>query len=316
MIIIRTDANEKIATGHLMRCLAIAAECRRHAPVCFVLADEASAGLLKKLCPAWQDYEIKILGTAYGALAAELPAFSQILAQTKPRAVLIDSYAVTADYLAAVNASARTYYLDDLKVFAYPVHKVINYNDNHVYAPLRAQFRDVPYQVRENVADILVTAGGSDEAGMTETVLGAAMSVLPDSVNYHVMVGALNRRRDRLHELAATHPHLALYENRTDMAAIMQGCDMAVSAAGSTVYELCAVGVPTICFAAAENQVPGATALAAENAVIYAADRDFATHIRCLAADYPRRAALSANMRRLVDGYGAVRIAEEMLNER
>jgi spore coat polysaccharide biosynthesis predicted glycosyltransferase SpsG len=315
MIIVRADANEKIATGHLMRCLAVAAECRRRAPICFVLADETSAGLLKKLCPHWQDYEIKILNTPYGDLAAELPVFLQILAADEVKAVFIDSYAVTADYLAAVNEKARTYYLDDLKAFAYPVHRVINYNDDPAYAPLREQFRHVPYKVREKIADVLVTTGGCDEEGMTEAIFREAGSVLTETVNFHAVIGALNRHRDRLEELAAADARLILYENRTDMAAIMQGCDLAISTAGSTIYELCAVGVPTICFTTADNQIPGATALAAQEAVIYAADRQFAKHISHLAASYQSRLALSANMRRLVDGYGAARIAEEIIND-
>ncbi|MDR0220330.1 MAG: hypothetical protein LBI54_02870 [Lachnospiraceae bacterium] len=313
MIIVRTDANEKIATGHLMRCLAIAAECRRHTAVTFVLADQRSADLLKKLCPIWQEYKTMILGTPYGDLVAELPAFTQILAEEKPSAVLLDSYAVTPNYLAAVNEKAPTYYLDDLKAFAYPVHRVVNYNDDPAYAPLREQFRDVPYNVRKNIIDVLITTGGCDDGGMTETILKETMNALTEPVNAHVALGVMNRHRDRLHELAATDARLTLYENLSDMAALMKGCDLAISAAGSTIYELCAVGVPTICFASADNQIPGATALAAKDAVIYASDRQFKKHIGHLAADYHRREALSANMRRLVDGYGAARLAEEML---
>jgi spore coat polysaccharide biosynthesis predicted glycosyltransferase SpsG len=314
MIIFRTDANEKIATGHLMRSLSIAAECRRQTEVCFVFADDTSESLLKELCPTWQDYDTMNLGIPYGDPEAELAAFSQILTVERPSALFVDSYAVTPNYLATLNKKAPTYYLDDLKAFDYPVHKVINYNDNPAYAPLRAQFRDVPYKVRKNIIDILITAGGSDEAGMTETILRETMNALTEPVNTHVVLGVLNRQHDRLHDLAATDARITLYENISDMAALMKGCDLAISAAGSTIYELCAIGVPTICFTSADNQINGATALAAENAVIYATDRQFAKHIRQLAADYHQREALSANMRSLIDGYGATRIAEELLS--
>ncbi|MCR5796546.1 MAG: hypothetical protein K6G63_01315 [Eubacterium sp.] len=35
----------------------------------------------------------------------------------------------------------------------------------------------------------------------------------------------------------------------------MQKCDIAISAAGSTLYELCACGVPTITYTTADNQI-------------------------------------------------------------
>jgi spore coat polysaccharide biosynthesis predicted glycosyltransferase SpsG len=318
MIIFRTDANETIATGHLMRCLAIAAECRRHTAVCFVFADDKSTELLKKLCPTWEDYEIEVLHSDYRKLEAELPALQKIIELKKPNAVLIDSYAVTPDYLAAVSRKTCTFYLDDLKAFDYPVDTVINYLDHPEYTPLRAQFRDVPYEVRQEVQNILITTGGSDEAGMSEKILEAALSALTSTVNakpatLHLVIGILNRHHDHIKERAAADPRIVLHENISEMAALMSKCDLAISAAGSTLCELCAIGVPTICFAVADNQIPNAERLAAKNAVIYAKDQRFAEHIQALANDYPRRRALSTNMRQLIDGYGVVRITEKIL---
>ena len=80
MIIIRTDANKTIATGHLMRTLAIAKECHNlRAPVCFVLADNESADLLKKFYPNWQDFNIHILNTPYNDMEKELNAFTAFI---------------------------------------------------------------------------------------------------------------------------------------------------------------------------------------------------------------------------------------------
>ncbi len=47
-ILIRTDGNQDIAAGHLMRCLSIAqALHEKKVPVFFAAADETSAGLLR-----------------------------------------------------------------------------------------------------------------------------------------------------------------------------------------------------------------------------------------------------------------------------
>jgi spore coat polysaccharide biosynthesis predicted glycosyltransferase SpsG len=153
---------------------------------------------------------------------------------------------------------------------------------------------------------------------MSEKILADAQTALTNTVNtnpatIHLVVGVLNRHRHHLKERAAADQRIVLHENISDMATLMSKCDLAISAAGSTLCELCAIGVPTICFAVADNQIPNAERLAAKNAAIYAKDQSFTEHIQTLANDYPRRRTLSTNMRHIIDGYGAVRIAKKML---
>lgn len=342
MIVIRTDANAHIATGHLMRTLAVAKECRRlGTPVCFVFADNESENLLKKLSPDWQDYQIKVLNSQYDDMEAELNAFTHFLNRETPTAALIDSYFVTPAYLSELGKYTKIFYLDDLQVFDYPVDRmnnaaftdpdsngwqvtpggvtVINYTLNPKLAPLRRQFRDIPYLVREKVSNILITTGGTDEKDMTSKIMMAVESVgitvenaMTDPVSQHVVIGVLNCHREKLRAIAAENPRVILYENHAEMAALMQKCDLAISAAGSTLYELCAVGVPTICFTAADNQMLNAKTLSANEMLIYVDDENFALHISRIVADYAQRRKLSAKMRCLVDGYGAVRIAEAL----
>jgi spore coat polysaccharide biosynthesis predicted glycosyltransferase SpsG len=45
------------------------------------------------------------------------------------------------------------------------------------------------------------------------------------------------------------------------MSALMKDCNLAISANGTTVYELCAIGVPVISFAMVEEQVRSAEAM-------------------------------------------------------
>ncbi|MCL2253193.1 MAG: UDP-2,4-diacetamido-2,4,6-trideoxy-beta-L-altropyranose hydrolase [Lachnospiraceae bacterium] len=334
MIIFRTDANKKIATGHMMRCLTIATECRRRGiTVCFVLADQESERLLRNIYPDGDDFRIEVLGTDYDDTESEIESFSAILIDEEPACVLIDSYFVTASYLKEISQYARIFYLDDIASFDYPVDVIINYGveANKIYpqevmnagqkeyllgpeyAPLREQFKNLPYQVKENVTDILITTGGTDETNITEKILIALNTTLTGDITYHVIFGSLHPHHELL--LSAGKPRMIVYENVSDMASLMQKCDLAISASGSTLYELCAVGVPTICFTIADNQISNAVGLSKHEAVVYAEDNDFAKHIGAVSADFALRRKLSANMRKILDAKGASRIVDALCKE-
>ena len=106
------------------------------------------------------------------------------------------------------------------------------------------------------------------------------------------------------------------------MASVMCECDLAVSACGSTTYELCAVGLPFVCYALADNQLPLAAYIDVNGPAPYAGDfrkhraytlSRIAEQVKRLAGDHAARAAQSIAQRKLVDGKGAAHIAAQVL---
>lgn len=298
LIYFRTDGNSQIATGHLMRCLSIAQACQTLSlPVCFLVSDEDSVSLLKQFDPAGT-FPVKLLSSAvYNEMEQELPELLSLLSEA-PSLLFIDSYFVTEPYLQAFAGVCPVAYLDDLQLFDYPVDLVINYDvipedmlssyqaaytkaDQTLlgasYTPLRRQFQmDVP-AVRPSVKDILITTGGSDPYHFCLNLLSCFQERLssllaePD-FHLHILIGSLNKDRELLQELATELPYLMLHENVSDMAALMASCDLAVSAAGTTLYELCAAGIPAISYTFADNQLPSSLAFASAGAVPCAGD--------------------------------------------
>ncbi|MDE7285230.1 MAG: hypothetical protein K2N55_00080, partial [Lachnospiraceae bacterium] len=200
IIYIRTDGNAKIASGHLVRCFSIALACRAlKMKVHFLVSDKESRLLLEGIVGSNAGFTITQLETAaYDFLERELPEVLSLLfphtcspsvpsdctpfAPQKP-IFLLDSYYVTEKYLSSLRPYAKTAYLDDLRLFDYPVDLIINYDvipDNKMesyksayqnagqlllgasYTPLRGQFRNQHTSVREKASDILITSGGSD----------------------------------------------------------------------------------------------------------------------------------------------------------
>jgi spore coat polysaccharide biosynthesis predicted glycosyltransferase SpsG/RimJ/RimL family protein N-acetyltransferase len=108
---------------------------------------------------------------------------------------------------------------------------------------------------------------------------------------------------------------------REDVASAMMTADLALSAAGSTAWELCCTGLPAVVLAAAPNQVPVARALAAHGAAIDAGvlERARPSQVAKVLADLARspakRAAMSEIGRSLFDGKGARRVASRLRAE-
>ena len=233
------------------------------------------------------------------------------------------------------------------------------------YTPLRSQFENEAITVRKTVSDILVTTGGSDPyhfcvefireyirhlsgspfrntTGTTpidssdKSTAKVPDGSIADVPTLHIVIGHLSEDKEMLYALAKEYSFIRLYENITDMATLMSACDLAVSAAGTTLYELCAVGVPTIGFTMADNQLLAAKAFDEAGAIPCAGDirRDkdlvmdkifvfiqqmsegtnfLATPPSVSDTDsYHRRLQAHQIMHRLVDGGGAERIAQEL----
>lgn len=340
MIWIRADANKEIGSGHVMRCLSVAAalqECGEE--VCFIVADEGAEALLKDRGQAY-----RILHSAYDDMDGEWEQLDRLFQEQRPGLVLVDSYFATRDYLRRLRERVKTVYMDDVPRFAYPVDMVINYNiygdslpymENAAeerqecllgvaYAPLREQFQNSAYEVRPKAENVLVTTGGSDKYNLAGQILE---SVLRDDrtgkLHYHVVSGAFNPHYPVLEALAEEHGNIHLYRNVSDMAGLMKRCDVAISAGGSTMYELCAVGVPTLCFSFVDNQEQIVATFLEKGLVAYGGNylvekEAFAGKVTkalaMLAGSVTLRQQYSQKERQLVDGQGVRRIAQALIH--
>lgn len=334
-IFFRVDGNEEIATGHIMRCLSIARACVSFgAKVCFLVSDETSQTLLQERFLQETEFETQCLHSNYRFPETELPLLQKIFAKENNRAntwLFIDSYFVTKHYLSEIRKLCKTAYLDDILAFDYPVDLVINYDVTTEpscyhqaswkllgasYTPLREQFVKVPYTIRTNAENILLSTGGTDTYNVAGALL-ARSSELP-SCHYHVLTSRLNTHYAELKQLSSQNPFIHIHENVQDMAALMSQCDLAVSAGGTTLYELCAVGVPAISFAMADNQEIAVATFAKQGIIPYAGDvrTSFTQVIDTLLLFLQQqshsselRKKSSQTMRAFIDGEGALRIA-------
>lgn len=341
LVYLRADGNEDIATGHLMRCLSIArALRRRNATAAFIVSDSLSVSLLTNMFTpqerAERAFPILQLQTDYKTPEQELPAMQSILSAHSAAAVLVDSYFATPRYLSALRQLTRTAYLDDLQAFDPPADLVINYDltvdqsfytragrllTGCAYTPLREQFSACPYHVWDTVRDLFISTGGTDPFYIAGGLLKRLVSSeLWKDVTFHVLTGPMHVHYAELSAMAGQDERIVLCENIQDMASLMASCDLAFSAGGTTLYELCAIGVPTVSYTMADNQIPGVLAFSQAGLIPYVGDvrnhPDFfgsaLSALEGLMTMPAARCEQSARMKMAIDGAGADRIAEAL----
>lgn len=344
MIIFRVDGNPEIGSGHTMRCLSIADAAKEQGRECrFITADDCFASLICQ-----RGFGCDVLQTSYRDMDAEQGRLSVFLEQYQPEAIVTDSYFVTPEYLSFLGQFADVTYLDDLAAFAYPVKRVVNYNIygpdldyaalyskagvpqpqlllGPDYAPLRKQFQNIaPREPRQKVQDILISTGGADPQQialqLAQYLVKQAAQTPLHGVRYHFVVGAMNADLPVLQSVAQECAAITIHQNVQNMAQLMQQCDLAVAAAGSTLYELCACGVPTVTYVLADNQLLGAGTFAKYGLMKYAGDcredRLFFLHLTetlwALAQDRREQERMRFAAKKFVDGQGAQRLAEKI----
>ena len=333
MIYIRADMNEQIATGHIMRCLSIADALRGLGePVRFILADEQAVSLLKQ-----RGYDAIVLHTQWNCMEEELSVLSQVIRNEHIDKLLIDSYQVTQRYLAELSKLVTTFYIDDLNLFEYPVDAVICYanywkkfqykiNDKRAtyllgmkYVPLKQAFWNCEAKIISEKADnLLILTGGSDPFNVTEQILDSIDTYQFQTTD--VICGIYNTNYNKFVKKYENNKNIKFHQAVNNIEQYMKNADIAISAGGTTLYELCAIGTPAISFSFADNQLDNVRQFQEDGLIDYAGDArmdDIAGTINQYLTryrnDFELRKEKSEKMQKMVDGKGAERIARAIV---
>lgn len=195
------------------------------------------------------------------------------------------------------------------------------------YALLRPEFaalRDYSLKRRTNaqLKELLITMGGVDLPNATSQVL-AALKACPLSTDCRVTVvmGQHAPWLDEVRRTALTMPFpIEVKVGVRDMAQLMADSDLAIGAAGSTMWERCALGLPTCMLILAENQREAGSAIASTGAavLIEATPELEAELVKCFnvfSTDVRRLYLMSEQARAICDGLGVDRVVQRLLAE-
>ena len=293
-IAFRVDGGPDIGMGHIMRCLALAQGFPDNIDIIFIIKESKS---VKKIINNYSFRTISIdKDMEYDK--KEINLLKRVIRDNNIDILISDSYKIDKNYLDQLKGEVeKLVSIHDFVPFDFPSDIVINGN---IYAPdlnynstdgdtmfllgtdytlLRKEFWNLPNRnVKKEVENILITVGGGDLLNLTPKIV-KALHLLEKDINevdnininklaVNIIIGSsFNNIEEIIKEVEKSTIEIKLNFNIKRMSQIMINSDLAISAGGSTLYELAMTGTPTIALLQADNQKLVAEAMEREGII-------------------------------------------------
>ncbi|MYL47138.1 UDP-2,4-diacetamido-2,4,6-trideoxy-beta-L-altropyranose hydrolase [Virgibacillus halodenitrificans] len=325
-IIILTEAGKDIGLGHISRCGALYDELiLRGCEVKFIIYSEL------------ENFEL-LEGKSYQIdnwLTEEFIS-SHV---TSNDVCIIDSYLANQTLLEYIsNKTKLCLFIDDAGRLEYPRGIVVNpslytkdiyYREKEEityllgkdYVILRQQFVEGKREnINKHVKNVLITMGGTDNHQLTSLLLTELVTDEKE-IQFHIVLGNGFVGKERIKSIDL--PNVKFHQNlqANEMKTLMMNCDLALTAAGQTIYELMATQTPFIPIQTADNQENNIKGLLKNKLItktIYFKDLSLISDLKSMYfhyKDFSVRKNLVDKYARYVDGKGSKRIISELLQK-
>ena len=257
-ILILTEGGTKIGYGHITRCSALYDGLQKR-------------GLDVKFIINGDDQVKKVLfNKNYKIIDWRNEKYLDSL-DLEDKIIIIDSYISSQNTYDYISKKAKVVvYLDDNNRLDYKNGILLNYGIyakklkynilefkkllGMKYSVLREPFLECKVKKnKENIQNILITLGGSDVLNLTPRIL-KILNVKYKDFNKNVIIGNGFKNTEEIKMIKGERVKLYYNLDAKQMKEQMEISDLVISSGGSTLYELMAVGVPTIAIKVAENQ--------------------------------------------------------------
>lgn len=353
-IAIRADASVNIGSGHVMRCLALTDELKAlGARLSFICLEDKGnlIGLIEK--KGYQVHRLPVVDKWFAgqesdrsrkSISMELEAeqIGDIIAEENIDLLIVDHYSLDVEWEQRMRPRVGALMvIDDLPNRMHDCDILLDQNfcrdfqnryEGKVsnscrqllgpkYALLRPEFRKARKAVREwgdGVRSLLVFLGSSDPMNHTALILSAFKLLDGFPCEVEVVVGSSNPHKEEIKDMCREMRGTRYHCQVNNMAQLMVKADLAVGAGGSTVWERCCLGLPSLITILSDNQHESTVAVAGFGAAINMGwahsilPEDYAKMIRKLKANDLAR--MSSRGMELVDGEGSIRAAREIMS--
>ncbi|MBI1202261.1 MAG: UDP-2,4-diacetamido-2,4,6-trideoxy-beta-L-altropyranose hydrolase [Rhodopseudomonas sp.] len=320
-VLFRTDATAEIGAGHLMRCLGLAQYLRDNG----VEVSLATVAPGHRFVDLWRD-EGAIVHDLTGVARGSEADANLTLGLSEKGLVVVDGYDFGARFVEALRrVVSAVAVFDDLNDRPVDADVVINQNagaeTNFKYdltngvALLGCQYvilrRTIRTAQHRGQGGILVTLGGADRDNLGLGVL-ERLAIAKIDTPVHLICTAGDEGLRKAQEFCAANRRFSV-SGPGEILDFLCRADVALCAGGTTSLELAFLGVPASIVVLAENQRPGAIAVARAGAAMIADTIEAAVANISILAETAVHRRMSAAGRSLVDGKGVERVAAALL---
>lgn len=324
--VFRADASAKIGGGHIRRCLTLADALQERGMECVFISNKEAAEV------------VPYLGR-YSQLPVETLPFKADL-------LIVDHYGLGAEYERSwKNFVGKILVIDDLADRTHDCDFLLDQTYGRLpgdysalvpercrlllgaeYSLLRPQFhnlRDEALARRRGMAgkvDRLLIAFGSADIHNLNVLAMDALSGVGRPLLIDVVLEASHPHLGKTKEIADKLMHeVSFLHNVEDMASLMARADLALGGGGTTSWERCCLGLPTVAFQIAENQSLVLSNLEKQGALINmgAAEKAVAAKLTAVLTDllsnHQKIINLSQNAAQICDGTGVEKVVQILM---
>jgi UDP-2,4-diacetamido-2,4,6-trideoxy-beta-L-altropyranose hydrolase len=345
----RVDASKQIGTGHFMRCFALADQLKKQGAHISFFSRNLPAHLsniligreitLIELPQSSIDYSVDELAHSSWlgcSQSQDAQATVTALSNKDWHWLIVDHYALDKRWEKTVSQRVKkimviddiadrlhdcdvlldqNYYVDMQTRYNAKVPLYCQLLAGPHYALLRDEFRVLREKVKVRIGEIkkiLVFFGGVDADNYTLKTM-EALSQLNRGLHVDVVIGASHPFKDQIEKSCAKY-NFSLHVQISYIAKLMAEADLSIGAGGTSIWERCCLGLPTICVCTAENQRKQ-IADAAELGFLFTPPlgEDFKEsirlHVQALLSNNQLIKFISKEGMKLVDGKGILRVA-------
>lgn len=330
-VVFRVDASQEIGAGHTMRCLTLADALAAAGWKCSFAVGPQTLAIVANLKEAPHEV-IELSGDRIQPMQQRWPDGVDLL--------VIDHHDLGAAYEVACRPWApRIFVIDDLAKRIHDCDLLLDQNlgrDESSYAGLvspdcpvligpyysllRPQFpeiRETAIERRERLGQtrrVMISLGATDPHQMTIPIMERVTLNAPD-VEMDIVIASAANHIEKVQALAKRlGENVRIHTDVQDMARLMQNVDLSIGSPGTTSWERCCLGLPTLLLVTADNQRSNVPPLEAAGAAILVGDwlqpdwDRFDDALAVLSADPERLRAMARKSFGVCDGAGTGRV--------
>jgi len=343
-VVFRVDASLQMGTGHVMRCLTLALVLKENGVDVRFICRKHKGNLIDKIrSNGFNVHELELLVEIEVdnrlAHSQWLGATQQqdaddcinILKVEKTNWIIVDHYALDEQWQKRIKLYCKKLMvIDDLADRKHQCDVLLDQTFGRQqkdylaltpegcelllgsqYALLRSEFSKLikkALEKRKNtqeVKNILISIGGGDIVNITYDILKS----IKNTYNITVVLGGKSPHKKMLKSYTK-NKNTTVMIDAENMAELMLNADLAIGSGGSSSWERCCLGLPTLLYITADNQKTIAENLERIGAVKIV--KDLKKNLQTMSTDFSLWKAMSKKSITITDGLGVYRVAKHI----